>query len=177
MYTTHPSPPPKLLAFSFSSAEFHSCFLVPSLTEKNLVCSVGNKLHFCSLYMSFLLCKIKSSLKQLPNKLDKWHFWEQDGSAWSVKYFCLSAILWVKRQHQRCDDASDTGLIENNVVAPKWVQPHFEVTSLFSMDVFVPKVISPREITFYFLTTNTSAIILVCIWKVRNKYVQWEQDR
>ena len=45
------------------------------------------------------------------------------------------------------------------------------------MNVFVPKVISPREITFYFLTTNTAAIILVCIWKVRNKYVQWEQDR
>ena len=29
--------------------------------------------------------------------------------------------VYTERQHQRCYDPSDTALIENNAVAPKWV--------------------------------------------------------
>ena len=48
---------------------------------------------------------------------------------------CVSAVdlgpIYTKRQRQRCDDACDSVLIENNRVAPEWG------CNLFSSDSFV----------------------------------------
>ena len=33
----------------------------------------------------------------------------------------MHGSVYTERQHQLCDDASDTALIENNEVAPKWI--------------------------------------------------------
>ena len=37
----------------------------------------------------------------------------------------LLGLVYTERQRQRCNNSSDTGLIENNVFAPKWVATPF----------------------------------------------------
>ena len=55
--------------------------------------------------------------------------------------------IYTKRQRQRCDDACDFVLIENNIVAPEWVCNPFSSDSIVFNKNRITSVIAVLTLT------------------------------
>ena len=54
----------------------------------------------------------------------------------------ILGFAYTERQRQRCNDASNTGLIENNAVTPKWVATPFWSDSIVFNEKRIASVIT-----------------------------------